>query len=65
MKLYQIAILAHEKNEDDKIIKTDIITDVKSVVAKDEKTAAMMAARLIPSDYDDQLDNIEVLVRPF
>lgn len=37
----------------------------KLVMAKDETAAAMLAGRAIPDDQIDNVDRIEVFVRPF
>ena len=42
-----------------------VIVDVTTVVAKDLKTAELLAARSIPKKYEDQLDKVKVVVRPF
>jgi hypothetical protein len=42
-----------------------VIVDATIVVAKDLKTAELLAARSIPKKYEDQLDQIKVVVRPF
>lgn len=42
-----------------------VIVDVTTVVAKDLKTAELLAARSIPKKYEDRLSEIKVVVRPF
>lgn len=67
MKLFEFAVIYQgKKNKDGEYTKkAAIITEPKCVLAVDEKQAAMMAAREIPSDYAEDLDKVEVIVRPF
>ena len=45
---------------------SEILVDVKRVVAKDEKAVAILAAREIPTDYlDGKLEQVEIAIRPF
>ena len=69
-KLFEFAVIFHPKvvrdalgNETqgpDKIISDPVFT-----LAKDDKEVAMRAARAIPEDYLDKLDQVEIVVRPF
>ena len=69
-RLFEFAVLYHPKvvrdalgNETqgpDKIISDPVFT-----LAKDDKEVAMRAARAIPEDYLDKLDQVEIVVRPF
>ena len=69
-KLFEFAVLYHPKvvrdalgNETqgpDKIISEPVFT-----LAKDDKEVAMRAARTIPEDYLDKLDQVEIVIRPF
>lgn len=70
MKLFEYAVLYHPKKtkkdeEDGKTVKTQLLIDVKRVLANDEKEVVMLAAREIPADYVDKLSQVEVAVRPF
>ena len=69
-KLFEFAVLFHprvvrdalgnETQGPDKIISPPVFT-----LAKDDKEVAMRAARAIPEDYLDKLDQVEIVVRPF
>ena len=74
MKLFEYAILYHPvqtKDDKDKGVKPPSVVlrvngdDVVRVVAEDEKEVAIRAARNIPDEYLDRLQQIEVAVRPF
>lgn len=43
----------------------ELLVDVTRVLARDDKTAGMMAVRKIPDSHADKLDQLEVIVRPF
>lgn len=42
-----------------------LLIPVTHVLCKDDKTAGMLAARAIPEEYLDKLDEVEIIVRPF
>jgi len=69
-RIFEYAVLYHpkstKKGEEEGTTKvSELIVDVKRVVAKDEKSVAIMAARDIPPQYDDKLDQVEIAIRPF
>lgn len=72
MKLFQYSILfipkdrGFSKNGKNLTIdKAQILKEPTSVLACDEKSALLIAARQIPEGYLDRLDEIEVALRPF
>ena len=66
-QLFELAILWHptDKQIKDEGMKTKLILPVKTILAKDQASAAMAAAMDIPADYRDQLDQIQIAIRPF
>lgn len=42
-----------------------VVVDVERVMAKNEGEVAIRAARRIPEQYTEKLDEVEILVRPF
>lgn len=68
-KLMEYAVVYHPKprKEGDQMVEDPsvILVEPKRVIAKDEKTAAILAAREIPDDKLDVIDQVEILVRPF
>lgn len=66
-KLFQYAILWHptEKQAKDEGLKSKVIIEPKTVLSVDQNSAAMSAAMEIPADYKNQLDQIEIALRPF
>jgi len=64
--LFQYAAVLHptEKQTDDGR-RPEIIVDVTTVVAGSQDKAVLLAARDISEEYADQLEQIEVVVRPF
>ena len=63
LHLFQVAVLLHPKNE--KKGKTKMLIDPHFLLSKNDKVAAQLAVRSIDNDYADDLDRIEILVRPF
>ena len=67
MKLFQYAVIFHPKKEIENkpADKAKLIVEPKTVLAADLNSATLLAARDIPQDYADKLDQCEVAVRPF
>lgn len=65
MKLYEYAVIFVPMNSDGDVIKDEckIVVEPTVVLAADERTANLKAAREIPEDLD--LDFVQVVVRPF
>lgn len=64
LKLYQYAILLHPA-KDDKKGKTKLIVEPTTVLAASDNVAQMMAVKSIPEQYADQLEDIDIAIRPF
>lgn len=66
-KLFQYAVLWHptEKQVKDEGLKSKVIVEPKTVLAPDQNAANMAAVMEIPLDYKNQLDQIEIAIRPF
>ncbi len=65
-KLFEYAAIWHPNEKELEQGKSSkIIVDVNTVVAKDQNSATLVAARAIPEEFVEQLDRVEVVVRPF
>lgn len=66
-RIYQYAILWHptEKQMKEDGTKSKIVVAPKDVLANDDRQAQMMASMEIPAEYRDQLDQVEIAMRPF
>lgn len=70
MKLFTDAVVhnpktTHDAQGNDTTAPSTILVTPSNILSVDEKTVAMRAARQIPEDYLDKLDEVEILVRPF
>jgi hypothetical protein len=70
MRLYEYAVLYHPgqtklQKDRGEAPKSKIVQDVTRLVARDEKEVMLIAARSIPKEYLDKLNQVEVAVRPF
>lgn len=69
MKLYEYAILLDEKRNKDGDLtdEAQVLVAPRSVLARDEAQATILAAREIPAEYatSERLDRVKVAVRPF
>jgi hypothetical protein len=69
-KLFEYAVLYHPRpSKDDKgndvRPKSEIVTSPKTVLATSDKEVGILAARELPEQYIDKLDDVEIVVRPF
>ena len=69
-KLFEYIILYHPKDKKDKdgndiTEKTKLVRASKSFLGKDEREVSMVAAREIPDEYLDDLERVEIVIRPF
>ena len=70
MKLYEYAVIYNplatkDQNDRGEKPKSELIVDVKRVLANSDKEAMMLAARDIPEKYTGALDRVEIALRPF
>jgi len=69
-QIFEYAVLYHPKprkvGDETVTDPSEILVDVKRVVAHDEKGVAIMAAREIPEEYlNGKLEQVEIAIRPF
>jgi hypothetical protein len=72
-KLYEYALIHHPRPVKAKdgepypaLPKSKFINGgVKQVIARDDKEVGMVAAREIPDEFMDKLDEVEIVIRPF
>lgn len=64
MKLYQYAAF-YTPSDKNSVELPQIIIEPTAVLAEDEKTIAIIAARTLPEKYMDKLNQVEIIVRPF
>lgn len=60
-----IAVFTPNEKEEEAGQTAKIVVEPRTVLAKDESTAAIVAARAIPEEYETRLDQVQVLARPF
>lgn len=66
MMLFQYAILWHPtKKQIEEGEKSKLLKPITSILAADANQVNMLAAMEIPAEYKDQLDQIQLAVRPF
>lgn len=66
-KLFQYAILFHptKKEIEEGGLKPKVVVDLKTILSETQESASMAAAMDIPSEYKDQLNQIQIAIRPF
>jgi hypothetical protein len=64
--LFEYVVVWHPNELQEKEGKKSTLVDgPKCMIAKEEKAVFMTAVSLLPTEYKDQLDQIDVIVRPF
>jgi hypothetical protein len=69
-KLFEYAVVYHPKQTKDQLErgehpKSVMVLPPQTMVAVSDKEVGMVAARGLPSEYVDKLDDVEILIRPF
>lgn len=70
-KLFEYEVLYHPKTKKDAAgnpmeeKKSILVSAPQHVLAVSDKEVAMLAARSLPEDYTDKLDDVEIVIRPF
>lgn len=69
-KLFEYAVIHHPAPKKDAAGNSDqpksvLITDVTRKLAGSADEISMLAARSIPEEYLEKLDEVEIVVRPF
>lgn len=69
-KLFEYAVLYHpkptkEQNDRGETPKSELLIEPKTVLALSPENVSVLAARSIPENYVDKLDEVEIVVRPF
>ena len=66
-KLFQYVVIWNptEKQVKEENLKPKIIVPVTDLLSDNEDSVRMAAAMNIPSEYKEQLDQIDIAVRPF
>ncbi len=59
--LYEVAVL----HRDPETKKAEEVISPKTVLASSSDTARLKVVREVPESYDDKIDELEVIVRPF
>ena len=65
-KLFEYAVVHHPTDDEGKPNgKSKIVVDLQRVLAASEQEAVITAARKIPEEYLNALEDVEIIVRPF
>jgi hypothetical protein len=69
--LFQYAVLYHPREKKDaagnptETKKSILVTPVTNILATSDKEVGILAARSLPEEYLDKLDDVEIIVKPF
>lgn len=73
-KIFEFMLIHTPKDKDKKEMIVEINEEIKGLefytevfrlIAKDEREALIKASRMIPEEYADKLDEVEIIIRPF
>ncbi len=67
MKIYEVAVfyVPPENKDGETKEKAQLLVKPMPILAKTDQAANVQAARLIPVEFEDRLENVTVAVRPF
>lgn len=70
MKLFEFAVIyvpseAQDSTQASTAKKPTILVKPDVVLAKDAESVKLKAARMIPVEFEDELHNVQIVVRPF
>jgi hypothetical protein len=67
MPLFEYCVIKDEKRdkEDHVVDEAKVLVEITAILAKSDKEVAMRAAKAIPDEEMENIDRIQVLVRPF
>lgn len=65
LKLFEYVVLHHITNKKGEVKDTEVLLNPDTILEKDEKTVAVRIHRMLPTEVIDDLDNVEIIVRPF
>lgn len=64
MRLFEYVVF-YKGHDTDPQRKAKILIEPTAVLAENERAVNIMAARAIPTEYDNELNDVVVVVRPF
>lgn len=69
-KLFQYAVIYHpkqtkEQNDRGEMAKSELVTPPTTQLAGSDDEVSIIAARSIPAEHLDHLEDVEIVVRPF
>lgn len=65
-KVFEYIVVYHPNEKAKKAgEKAKLVVEKQSILAQREQEAAIHAARTIPEEYLDKLEDVEIIVRPF
>jgi len=69
-KLFEFAVIHHPKAKKDiagneEVVRSKLITPVQTVLAGSADEVSILAAKSIPDEYMDKLDQVDIVVRSF
>jgi hypothetical protein len=65
-KLFEFAVIFYPTDEERKNgQKAEVVIPIGTMIAKDRDVVFKKVIKLIPSQYDEKLDQVDVAIRPF
>jgi len=65
-RLFEYAVIFNPSKDDEKKgVKSEIVIKPTTILAKSEKEVNFIAARSIPDNFADKVDQLDIAVRPF
>ena len=65
-KLFQYAVIWNPSElQEEQGEKSKLIVNLTTVLAKSDKSVGLMAAKAVPEEYNEELEQIDIMIRPF
>ena len=64
-KLFEYAVILHKFDSDKKYVDSELIVEPTKILAKTESDVAFKVTRLIPEEYAENTDKVEILIKVF
>ncbi len=64
-QLFEYVVLFHEYDEDNEYKDSKIIIEKTTILAKSERDVVFKVTRLIPEEFTENPDHVQILIRNF
>ena len=63
--LFQYAVVSHKLDGKGKVIDSEILVNPTTVLSASERSVGVVAARKLTDEQAENIENIDIIIRPF